>query len=826
MKKLLLKLLRYKYFILLLQVSGALFLCFGTVTGQNLTIDGISYSVDTLAFYKVGPGTTYTSLRLQATKRLDVFFLKTDLTNPFISFKTVLGRDSIYTGEQPSAMAKRKSKEGAVYFAGTNGDFYNTTGYVGLPIGCTMIDGQIATPPTGSWKSIAFDEQNTPGIGVLTYSIKVKKGTETWTVNRVNHLRETNQLVLFNQHNGKVTRANAYGTEVLLQLADGEKWGVNKTIKAKVVKIEVNKGNMTIPAGYAVLSGHGTSQALLNTLALNDELTLEFTMLLDGVAAPFSNIVGGESRAPMLKNGIIEQTDIWNELHPRTGVGYTQDKKTVIFCVVDGRGLSAGVTTKQLAQLMQSAGAYTAFNMDGGGSSCMYVKEYGPMNTPSDGTERAVANGIFAVSSAPTDNTITEIKAYNSTIKLPKFGVFMPKFLAYNQYGVLINKDLQGVTLSCNVQVGEIAPDGRFVASGNQGGIVTATYQNISTQFRVELVTSAQISMRLDSVLVDNNKEYPIQVQSVIGLNTMEVLPAALNWIARDPSVCSAENGIIKGLKNGKTYVVGSLGDFRDSILVTVEIPASRKIIISEFDNADWVTDASTALNVQFNSENLPTSWKHGKAFNFVFASTRAPYIKLTRNFPFYSLPDTMKIVVNIGDIEISRLLIGMKANNSTQVVVKEFTNFQKNTDTEISLPLNTVFDTKDIAVYPIWFNYMNFYLGALNIGQSYTLALKDIALYYKNADISSTSLLKTSTWKIYPNPVKNEEIKIVLHDFSAENITVKLFTLSGQCIVNEQFEKSLQNEISLNTGKLSSGTYVLQITSGKKQSSHKLVIL
>jgi hypothetical protein len=791
-----------------------------------LTIDGVNYSVDTLAFYKVGPGTTYTSLRLQASKRLDVFFLKTDLTNPFISFKTVLGLDSIYTGEQPSAMAKRKSKEGAVYFAGTNGDFYNTTGYVGLPIGCTMIDGQIATPPNGNWKSIAFDEQNTPGIGVLTYSIKVKKGTETWIVNRVNHVRENNQLVLFNQHNGKATRTNAYGTEVLLQLADGEKWGVNKTINAKVVKIEVNKGNMAIPAGYAVLSGHGTSQTLLNTLALNDELNLEFTMLLDGIAAPFSNIVGGESRAPMLKNGIVEQSDIWNELHPRTGIGYTQDKKNVIFCVVDGRGLSAGVTTKQLAQLMQSAGAYTAFNMDGGGSSCMYVKEFGPMNTPSDGTERAVANGIFAVSSAPTDNTIAEIKAYNSTIKLPKFGVFIPKFLAYNQYGVLINKDLQGVTLSCNAQVGEIAPDGSFVASGSEGGNVTATYQNISTQFKVELVTSAQISMRLDSVLVDNNKEYPIQVQSVIGLNTMEVLPAALNWNSKDPSICSAENGIIKGLKNGKTYVVGALGDFKDSLLVTVEIPASRKIIISEFDNGDWVTDASAALNVQFNAENLPTSWSYGKAFNFVFASTRAPYIKLTRNFPLYSLPDTMKIVVNTGDIEISRLLVGMKANNSAQTLVKEFNNFQKNTDTEITLALNTFFDTKDIAIYPIWFNYMTFYLGAINIGQSYTLALKDIALYYKNVDISGTSLSETSTLKVFPNPVKNKKIKIVLNDFSGENITVKLFTLTGQCVVNEQFENAFQNEISFDTEKITSGTYVLQITSGKKQSSHKLVIL
>jgi len=38
----------------------------------------------------------------------------------------------------------------------------------------------------------------------------------------------------------------------------------------------------------------------------------------------------------------------------------------------------------------------------------------------------------------------------------------MPEFLGYNQYGVLINKNLQGVTLSCSPEVGEIAPDGRL----------------------------------------------------------------------------------------------------------------------------------------------------------------------------------------------------------------------------------------------------------------------------------------------------------------------------------------------------------------------------
>jgi len=179
----------------------------------------------------------------------------------------------------------------------------------------------------------------------------------------------------------------------------------------------------------------------------------------------------------MLKNGAPTTDQIWTDLHPRTAFGYSQDKKTSFHCVVDGRGISAGVSTKELAELMMSAGAYEAINLDGGGSSCLYVKDFGPMNTPSDGTERAVANGIFVVSNAPTDNIIAEIRAYENTIKLPHFGVFKPKFLGYNQYGMLINKDVQGIVLSCNEATGFINERGEFVASGINGGTLNANYK-------------------------------------------------------------------------------------------------------------------------------------------------------------------------------------------------------------------------------------------------------------------------------------------------------------------------------------------------------------
>lgn len=91
------------------------------------------------------------------------------------------------------------------------------------------------------------------------------------------------------------------------------------------------------------------------------------------------------------------------ERHPRTAMGLSQDRRTFILAVVDGRSAtSAGMYGTELAELMNELGAWQAFNLDGGGSSTMWIDGKGTVNDPSDGTPRAVANhwGIFNGSGA------------------------------------------------------------------------------------------------------------------------------------------------------------------------------------------------------------------------------------------------------------------------------------------------------------------------------------------------------------------------------------------------------------------------------------------
>jgi len=184
-----------------------------------------------------------------------------------------------------------------------------------------------------------------------------------------------------------------------------------------------------------------------------------------------------------------------------------------------------------------------------------------------------------------------------------------------------------------------------------------------------------------------------------------------------------------------------------------------------------------------------------------------------------------MKLVVNVGSVSVSKLLMVLKANNSTQTITREYATFPKNADTQISIALNSLFNTNDLAIYPVWLNYMNFYLGTLTAGQSYTLALKDITLCYKDIEISGVSILEMSNLQIYPNPVVNGELKIRLSDNTVKNVTVELYTMLGQCIAYKQYNDNSQPEISFATGKLSKGTYFLKVTQGSKRETVKFII-
>lgn len=91
--------------------------------------------------------------------------------------------------------------------------------------------------------------------------------------------------------------------------------------------------------------------------------------------------------------------------HPRSAVFTTKDKRTV-FITVDGRskGNAIGVSIPELAHLIRILGGEDALNLDGGGSTTLWMKgapDNGVVNYPSDNGkfdhqgERKIPNVIY-----------------------------------------------------------------------------------------------------------------------------------------------------------------------------------------------------------------------------------------------------------------------------------------------------------------------------------------------------------------------------------------------------------------------------------------------
>ena len=113
--------------------------------------------------------------------------------------------------------------------------------------------------------------------------------------------------------------------------------------------------------------------------------------------ADFSGAKTGLAGGPtLIRGGAVVQSNGFQMRAPRTAIGWNKD---YFFMVeVDGRqrNLSVGMTFPELADYMLKLGCEEAINLDGGGSSTMWVLG-NVQNSPSEGQERPGANALVLV---------------------------------------------------------------------------------------------------------------------------------------------------------------------------------------------------------------------------------------------------------------------------------------------------------------------------------------------------------------------------------------------------------------------------------------------
>lgn len=170
---------------------------------------------------------------------------------------------------------------------------------------------------------------------------------------------------------------------------DGRLIAPNKIAAKQTVRRRPQLGVLALSdSGAAILKPDTLNFEWENTLTVRDIMTSGPLLMLDG------------------KNMSISADDFSRKRHPRTAVGKMADGSTMLL-VVDGRfEESAGMNLVELQQTMRWLGCVTALNLDGGGSSAMYISgepDHGIVNYPSDNKkydhagEREVANTVLVV---------------------------------------------------------------------------------------------------------------------------------------------------------------------------------------------------------------------------------------------------------------------------------------------------------------------------------------------------------------------------------------------------------------------------------------------
>ena len=237
-----------------------------------------------------------------------------------------------------------------------NGTYFKPQ--TGVPLGTLMIDGKLYTGPVFDRVAMGifdngFDMERVQFDSVLEGS---KSSIKVDNINQPRML--ATHVIAYSNDWGKTSPASPkYGFQIAIK--------DNKVIGASY-------SSLSIPEDGYVIVGPAK---LLKPLAFEKKVELKI-----GTSPDWKNVNHIISGGPYL----VKNSEVFVDMtaqklgsvggkNPRTAIGYTKDNE-MIMVAVDGReGSSVGMTLMQLANFMKSLGCVNAMNLDGGGSTVMYV---------------------------------------------------------------------------------------------------------------------------------------------------------------------------------------------------------------------------------------------------------------------------------------------------------------------------------------------------------------------------------------------------------------------------------------------------------------------
>ncbi len=237
-----------------------------------------------------------------------------------------------------------------------NGTYFKPQ--TGVPLGTLMINEKMYTGPIYDRVAIGIFD-NGYDVARIQLNSSIKSGDIKVKIDNINQPRMLSTYVL------------AYTSDWGSTAPQTPKYGLQFAVENnKITKISTSALN--IPQNGYVIAG---PVSLLNKFKVGDKVDLQISTIPE-----WKNVRHIISGGPYLvKNNEVFVDMTAQKLaaiggkNPRSAIGYTAENNLILVSVDGREGSSVGMTLMQLGNFMKSIGCVNAINLDGGGSTVMYV---------------------------------------------------------------------------------------------------------------------------------------------------------------------------------------------------------------------------------------------------------------------------------------------------------------------------------------------------------------------------------------------------------------------------------------------------------------------
>lgn len=352
-----------------------------------VVICSLFLSVSAQDLKTVQPGVEYARTeKIISGLNVRINLIRLDLTK--VRIDVVHAMDASIGTETTSSIAKRHNAIAAV-----NAGFFrlDKSIFAGEDVGVLMIDKKLLSESLNDRIAVLITNGKTRtdvSFAHINTSAQIEIQKQIFQIKGIDRERKEEDLVKYTPDFHRTTLTGSGGLELVIR-------------RGKIIAINDGKGSSIIPADGFIISASGTFREKLLPIAKVGKKVITRSSFSPNDMNDAEDIVAGVPQ--LIRDGKIDVT--WEKerssrsfvetRHPRTAIAKLKDGK-ILLITIDGRSESSGgIGLADIAKYLLELGAVDAMNLDGGGSTTMYL-DGKVVNTPSDKEgERKIGDAII-----------------------------------------------------------------------------------------------------------------------------------------------------------------------------------------------------------------------------------------------------------------------------------------------------------------------------------------------------------------------------------------------------------------------------------------------